>query len=189
MRALVTTGLQKNRTGKLNFAKLCHAAHFHPFHNVDIALMVDDAAMGANEFAGGEIVARFCAQLTPAIATITKMGDQLVLFVEQGDFRCQIRYQHFALVQGEVAGHVRIVDEMRVLPIQGKVLQAIVATVGNGQHFLLATAVNNDAVGGIELAGFFAFSTTEAANELAFLCVLVDKAGPVAITNVDVAVF
>ena len=74
-----------------------------------------------------------------------------------------------------------------MLTVERKLLQTIVAAVGNEDHRFIAARVADDAVRAIELSRLAA-RTSERADVVATLVVLDHVARPVTVSHVDVAV-
>ena len=172
-----------------DFGQLGDTADFHPFHNIDVSGVIETCAVGADEFAGREMIAGQLARFhIRTIGVITKLSNDFVGAIKNCHAGEEIRYNNVAvLIDVEVAGRGKVVHEIHVLAIKGEALQAFVGAVGHCENWFAAAGIDDDAVRTIELAGLFSFAT-EGPNILAFAVVLVDVARAVTVTDIDVTI-
>ncbi len=91
--------------------------------------------MRADELTWNELVARFAAQrVVPVRRTrITKVSDDGILFVEEGDTPVQIRDHDETVVLVEVTRQPEAGDEIEVPAVEREALQPVIAPVGHNQ--------------------------------------------------------
>ncbi len=136
-----------------------------------------------------EVVARELAHVHIfALRIVTKLGNDFVLAIQNSHFREKVGHNYVAvLIEPKVTGCREIFNEIDMLAVEGEALQPFVGAVGNHEIRFFETVIDSDAVGAIELAGVFAFSA-ECTNVLARAVVLINVTGPVAVTDIDIAV-
>src|SRR5215813_4985618 len=79
------------------------------------------------------------------------------------------------------------VEEVDMLAVEREPLNPFVAAVSNIQHWFGAARIKDDAMRALEFACFLS-GASECANVFPFVVVLNDVAGPITITNKDVAI-
>ena len=158
----------------------------NPFGDHDVRLVDPSRTVRMNKLAGLELV--FCLASEVAGVTIAELGDGFVIATEDGDSAFEVRDQHEATVEVDVARHSHTLgNEAFVLAVEVEHLEAAVATVGDDELSLSRGAlVDPQAVGATDLPCVLS-RTDDSADKFAVLGVLVNKATSVAVTDEDVS--
>src|ERR1700730_6879407 len=153
--------------------------------------MVEAGAVRTDEPAGHKCPRSLISDCGPILIRILAMAqtsDHLVLVVENCHLAQQVRDHPLAAPFVQITRHLRRAqDEINVPAIQPESLQPAIPAVSYDQHRRLRTCVDPETMRTIDLVGIFPKSA-EGANKLGLLVVLIDVAGSVPITNVNVIV-
>src|SRR3984957_12310424 len=106
------------------------------------------------------------------------MLDDPVAAIHQRYARSKIRHIHIAILRvTEMARHDGALDEVDVLPVESKPLDAVISPVCDEKNWLfIAANIHDDAVRATYLAGLIPYAA-EGPDVLALVVVLIDIAG------------
>ena len=138
-----------------------------------------------NKLARLELV--FCLASEVGGVTIAELGDRFVVDAKDGDSAFEVRNQHEATVEVDVARHAHpFGDEAFVLAVKIEHLEAAVASIGDNELSLTRDAlVNPKTVGAAHLSGSVS-GADNGTNIGTVLGVFVDETAAVAVTDEDV---
>ena len=168
-----------------------NAARGDPFGYEDIPGVVEAGVMGMDE-----LTVNPCLSVTAintflfhdAFDVITKLGDDFIFFIEQGDAGVEFGDEHQVFVGVDVGGEAVAFEGLEVFAGHREVLQRVMRPVADDYAFLAAgAAINPDAVRQIEFPIALA-GAAELGNPVALLVVTVDVPGAVAVGEQEAAV-
>ena len=158
----------------------------YPFRNYDVGLVDPSCAVRVHELSGLELV--FCFSSQVSRVAIPQLGDGFVVNSEDGDPAFEVRDQHEAAIEVDVAGHSHALgNEAFVLAVEVEHLEAAVSSVGDDDLGLARGAlVYPQTMGATDLSCTVSGSD-DGADEGAVLGVFVDEATTVSITDENVS--
>ena len=133
-----------------------HATGGDPFGYEDVAGVVEAGVVGMDELTVNpclSVAAIDAFLFYDAFDVITKLGDNFVSLVEQGDAGVELRNEHEVFISVDVGGESVAAESGEVLPLKAEVLQGVMGAVANDNAFGAAGApVHPDAVRQIEFS-------------------------------------
>lgn len=120
-----------------------NAARGDPFGYEDIAGVVEAGVMGMDELTVNpclSVAAINTFLFHDAFDVITKLGDNFVSLVEQGDAGVELRNEHEVFISVDVGGESVAAESGEVLPLKAEVLQGVMGAVADDNTFLAAWA-------------------------------------------------
>ena len=173
------------------FSQFRDAADFYPFDDEDIAGVIEACAVRADEFAGLECrVAPSSAARGPPSDRLQRPRCVITLFFSSSRVTRASRSGITTLPlrmlkwQGELTPD----PKLNMLAVEREVLQSLVGAVRDGQDRAPCREYPRYRPCGHDNCPASLPGAAERANELALLVVLVDVAGTVSVTDVNVAV-
>ena len=154
-----------------------NAAGGDPFGYEDVPGVVEAGVVGMDE-----LTVNPCLSVTAinaflfydAFDVITKLGDNFVSLVEQGDAGVELRNEHEVFISVDVGGESVAAESGEVLPLKAEVLQGVMGAVADDNTFLAAwAAIDPNTVRSSELA-IAAAGATEFGDPVTFLVVAVN---------------
>lgn len=137
-------------------AQLAYAAYFDPFHDIDIAFVIETRAVRTNKLTGLEVISRqFARRHVVAGRVVAQVLDDAIVAVHDSDARKKVGNHHVAILEDiEVARRVCSIEGIDGLAVKREALNSFVAAVGDIQDRRRAALVEDDSMRALELSCF-----------------------------------